>query len=123
MKQIIFPFYNKYPKLSNYWWHRLLIVVFFILVIFSFFFIWFGLNTGEGNVGTRCVDKYYDTCMVNPSNISACINSFCGRGDVHSARNLLFGFIGLVIANYLLQIIYYKIFLYIIFGKRLHELK
>lgn len=122
MKQFIFPFYKKHPQLSKYWWHRLLVVVFFILVIFSFFFVWIGLNMDAMNSIKVCVDKYYDTCL--NSSLPNCIGSFCDRyNDTHPAQNLLFGFIGLIIANYLLQIIYYKIFLYVLFGKKLKELK
>lgn len=123
MKKIIFPFYNKYPKLGNLWWHRLLIFIFFVSIFSVFVFTWIGSNMHEISLRDQCLSPIYSNYTDSFELIKIRIHSCYEIFTVNGRDNFLWGLVAMIVANYLLQVIYYKIFLYIIFGNKLKDLK
>lgn len=123
MKKILFPFYSKYPKLGTFWWHRLGVVTFFFIVLGMFIFTYVDANNAEERKMDGCINS--QNYISNPQNYVKTIDEVCGSDfyRVHYRNNLINAIIAMVIFNYLLQILYYKVLLYIFLGKRLHELR
>lgn len=114
IKRYLFPFLNKNEDLKKYWWHRLLTVIFFVTIIFGLFFFWTALNREEMGGYSGCLKLGYSM-----HNDWEQVNLDCERVyPIHSLFNFAFSFSLIVFLWYLLQTIYYKIFLYIVIGNK-----
>lgn len=124
MKKFLFPFKINYPDIAKYWWHRLFVVLFFSLIIFSGIYIHISLQSTDGDNYSSCLsvqmnihdesqlidkdtryEKGKDSCSVWMNGYS-------------TINNFMTGIVVSVLLFFLLQAVYYKIFLYIIFGKK-----
>lgn len=125
MKKIFFPFYNKYPKLNVLWWHRLSVVIFFVFIVVTPIFLFLFLVHDDIQSWEKCIDGWdYWRTHGDYSIVGPLIEEDCGANIViHRRLNSFFAIISTIISSYFLQIVYYKIFLYIILGKRLDEFK
>lgn len=119
-KKILFPFIAKYSGLNKFWWQRLFLVIFLVIVITTFFYTWFAFNADQYKGYRSCLGLCFDYS----------VSSNCGthctvyRENIISPTGVsLIAFLASLIVNYLIQIIYYRIFLYIIFGDKLAEFK
>jgi hypothetical protein len=124
MKKIIFPFCNKYPKLGIHWWHRFFVAIFFILITVMPIFLYITLVNSDIQSWQGCANQFnFDFWnRTDPLGWSKVVENVCGpNAIIHYRDNLLFAIVSMILISYLLQIIYYKIFLYIVLGKRLHE--
>lgn len=93
--KIFFPFVNNKYELENKWWHRLFKIIFIIILILSLlFFCWYFdyLNI-----------KYLSLWQIFEDAIK---------------YNLVEMILSLYLVNISLQLVYYKIFLYIIYWKK-----
>ena len=126
MKNIIFPFRKNYSELKTHWWHRLLIVAFTISVFFAGVLTWQSSNQSDMNSYSNCLKlemAIYDSS--NSPNADQqwktgqkeCSDSF--NETSHPILNLIIGIITAIVTFYLLQVIYYKIVLYIAYGRKI----
>ncbi len=125
MKSILFPFSKNYTQLKNYWWHRLLIVAFILAVSFSGIFVWVSSNEADSSVYVSCLtteiyvydnSKSPDADQKYEAGKKRCSESFDQYR--HPLINLIFGLVTAAITFYVLQVIYYKLALYIVYGKK-----
>ena len=118
--KILFPFVGKYPKLSNFWWHRLIVVLFIGSLIVSPFFIWY--QGVASSPQANCVDN-----VTRRNEISGEYNlgdyDTCYKSGLYVGTNGVIGYVTTLFFSYLLQVLYYKIILHIVFGKKLVNLK
>ena len=133
IKKILFPFHKKSLPLKKYWWHRLFVVVFFITVIVAALFpLYIDVHAyNVANIG--CNEIQFDYAHIskyaNPEvgmSLADSLRDVCLEGSssiLNSARkpDLIFGIIFALFISYVLQLIYYKIFIYILFGKDHHQ--
>lgn len=120
LKTILFPFYKKRPKLKEYWWHRLLVVLFSIILIFIFFNKWWSLNQEQVNGRQPLFNAYYSLYKNDPVKLNQEITDLEKVFPVTVTMNGLNSFQLIIITSYLLQIFYYKIVLFIVFGNKKH---
>jgi len=121
MKKIFFPFYNRDSKLPNFWWHRLIVTLYFIFIVsLPFLLITFLVNDSI-KVWKHCAAQFNDTDLIQWGKI---VTSVCGENSIGNISEYwTISIISTIIAFYLLQIIYYKIVLYVVFGKKINELR
>ena len=144
MKKILFPFYKKGLLLKKYWWHRLFIVLFFLTVITIGLFPLYTTFKNHSSRNALCFTEYERELQSNieayPKNVQTFgINTAVGfsKADDDLTKGILsicldndwsnyigdlklmpiFGIIFAILVSYGLQLIYYKIFIYVIFGK------
>ena len=144
IENILFPFYKKCLFLKKYWWHRLFVVLFFVAIITIGIFpsysairyhnarnasCWNAFNSdiksnGDGyakEIQTFGIDtatglnKATDDFINGGLNI--CLDSNSSSFPLDLKFALIFGIIFMLLVSYVLQLVYYKIFIYIIFGK------
>jgi hypothetical protein len=123
MKKILFPFNSKYQHLKKYWWHRLFIVIFVLVVLFVGVSVWQSALQQEAKGYKDCITSsnyIYDSGYLPiPANQSAITEQKCSDTfPIHPLLDFSFGLIVAIITFYFLQIIYYKILLYIVFGPK-----
>ena len=125
MKRYFFPFSQKYKYLNKYWWHRLLAVIFIVIIFSIGYFTWQSSLQSEVAGYSNCyqlnsdiydgtynylsptkADKQWETAK------RECLDAY----PIHSLLDFGLGLIMAIITFYLLQFIYYKIILYIVFG-------
>lgn len=106
----LFPFHAKYTYLNRYWWHRLFVAIFFALVFAILFLVFTYLNKSE-------MDPYSACISLNLS-LNKAINQVCDVFAVHPKINFMSALFAALASNYIMQLIYYKIFIYIVFGKK-----
>lgn len=117
VKKILFPFSNKNTSIEKYWWHRLFIVLFFIFIVYTFFFTMASLNRQELNAYSYCL-SLGDSMKIYTGETNNFINANCDKSfPVHRLLNFGLALLSTILLWYLLQIIYYKILLYIVFGR------
>ncbi len=126
MIRIFFPFKFQHFNLSQYWWHRLTVVVLFVCVFGSGIYVWRSLNQSDSEGNFACHEANLNAYMQTSVPISQtaldkqkegaqrCEDKF----PVHSEWNFIAGVIVGIITFYLLQLVYFKVFLYIVFGNR-----
>jgi len=144
IKKILFPFYQKNLLLKKYWWRRLLFVLFFITIITSAIFplystlrdhssknnlCWSRFNSdlkSQSDSYTKNIQEfgittaagfYQATDKFISSGLDICLDSESRSFPLDLKFASLFGVIYMLLASYGLQLIYYKIFIYVIFGK------
>jgi hypothetical protein len=110
LKKILFPFTHKYHELHKYWWHRLLVVIFFIATLVILCLVLISLNQME-------LDSL-NTCMNINIMWDRPIDQGCDVFVVHRKINFLIALLATIVSFYLLQFIYYKILIYIVFGNK-----
>jgi len=123
MKRILFPFKLQH-NLDRHWWHRLFVVLFFLVVFGSGINVWRSLNESDFQGYYACHQQNLDEYMqapvsqasLNQQKVGAqrCEDSF----PIHTSWNFVAGLIFAIIVFYLLQLIYYKVFLYVVFGNQ-----
>ena len=105
LNRVFFPF--RRPDLGRHWWHRLAVVAFFAVITMVWIGIWIGGNRSELQDYRSCLElanlaeKPSDNCVVFPP---------------HAGANFVIGVIAALVSSYLLQLIYYRVVLYVIFG-------
>jgi hypothetical protein len=115
MKKFFFPFAKKYSHLSEFAWHRFAVVIFWILIPVSLGGIFLSNQTPEIHNYNGCVQVW----VVESSGVSAqSIDATCSFLSPDTGFNFLFAIIGTLIASYLMQILYYKVLLYIALRKK-----
>ncbi len=126
IKVFFFPFYKRNQILKKYWWHRFLVVLFTLIIICSWISVWGWANGVEAEPRNICVGMVVDE-EVHSNNygfipdsggttqndsFDKCVAEY----PVHQFLNLIYATIGTLIISYGLQLIYFIIFYYIIFG-------
>ena len=126
MKNLILPFSLKHPQLKEHWWHRLALVLFVLITLSSSVITWRTLNAIDVEGYGRCVQPVMDTYFsvpipISEENLQKNITGLQGCWDVYHPRSQFFNFtitgIVSIVIFYLLQILYYKVVLYVIYGK------
>jgi hypothetical protein len=112
IRKILFPFANKRPNLNKSVWHRLFVVLFFIGLILFFGWSWFAIINFENEPFQNCID----TAIYLGKNVDVDQCRELG-GEVHHIPDLFISLILTIIASYLVQLMYFKVILYIILGK------
>ena len=110
--KILFPFYksSRYNFIIKKWWHRLFIVVFIVALIVVAWNIFVYLNEYE----TRVCDMYLIPGYgYNIETYGECLMAI----PVHPFQNLGITVLAVIAVSYVLQLVYYKILIFIIFGK------
>jgi len=113
LKNFFAPFSRQELALEKYWWHRLARIAFVLLLSATLYHWWWApaeqwqIKRQEcysaDNLGFEDIDKQFDFCdMVNPNS-----NGYNLRDAVFYS----------ILMSYFLQFLYYKILLYIVFGK------
>ena len=98
IKKILFPFSSGYPELKKYWWHRLCVCLYFV-ALYAFYIL--SVNTQD----KLCTWTDYSHVM-----------HFCSASE--QIQNIVVALLIAIFASYALQVFYYKVFIYIIFGKK-----
>ena len=111
LKKVLFPFSYSF-NLEGKWWHRL-IKVFYAILMFIVLFVNYHTCLYDGNTRNRLFCQGGDI-MPSKSVSSWCLNKY----PPHIEQDWIRMFIYSVIAYYVLQIIYYKVILYVIFGSK-----
>lgn len=118
MKKFFFPFAKKYSHLSKYVWHRLAMVIYWILLACILYGIYHSLQSPEFNAIVTCHQTWMQTV---PGISLQTLDADCAGYSLDTGFNFTMALIGTFIASYLIQIIYYKIVLYIVLGKKTEE--
>lgn len=113
--KLLFPFVVKYKGLNKFWWNRLFLAMFIILILATLVFVWISLNNEQY--------KGYEACVYLSSYSEGSFDGCSEIYKIHSGYNFLMALVVALVASYLIQIIYYKVILYIIFGKKLADFK
>lgn len=113
MKKYLFPFSVSYKNFSKYWWHRLFVVIFIISVTAIGIYVWRSSLNYEINGYSNC----YQFALKYPIYSSVNQGGCAGLYPIHWVLDFLIGLFSALISFYFFQILYYKFFLYIIFGK------
>lgn len=118
MRKIFFPFSKKYDQLSKHAWHRLAIVAYWILIMVSFFWMYHSLQSPQESNAIACLQMQME---LHPGISIESMDAQCATSFPSTRINVLAAIIGTIIASYVIQILYYKVLLYIIFGKNIKE--
>ncbi len=110
--KILFPFKKHWSHLKDFWWHRLVVVIFHITLVFTLFGTWFCQNISEYDQ-TLCINTAHQTNL--PFGLGS---YYCVHQVVHVWINLIHSLILMILMSYILQLFYYKILLFIIFGNK-----
>ncbi len=114
LKKIFLPFSTEeYKFLDNKWWHRLMKVLFAVWIIF-----WLYLLRTNISYMDLCIK--WDSQNFGYSYIGAlreCIN-WDTNWEYFSIYNILLPLVITIFSYYILQIIYFKIVIYIIYGNK-----
>lgn len=117
LKKIFFPFdTKKYKFLENKRWHRVMKVLFFILTIFVLYFIRTLSNNGDREWLSNCINNVYQTTENNTQNNQTKINECITAYNINSGLNLPISLIIIITSYYMIQIIYFKIIIHIIYS-------
>lgn len=109
MRRSLFPFRLAHQHMKQYWWHRLATVVFFGLLTTILIGVPVALNQKEM--------QSYEWCLgVNLQTNTQPMDSGCAAFLPHTGENWLAGLIAAVLFHYLAQVVYFKVFVFIIFG-------
>lgn len=85
------------------------------------------LYVAEGRHWDRCAASFdydYYTRTYGPTGWTERVTQICGPNRIaHQQENLLFVAGATLVASYLLQLIYYKLVLYVVFGRNLSRLR
>ena len=129
--KILFPFQKRNNILKKYWWHRLLTVLFFISVIIAGLLPLYSAIRQYDTSNAICDKVHFDYAhisnYVNPQagidlakNIrNGCLDTSYDSYVLNRNYALIFGIVFMLLISYVLQLIYFKIIYYIIFGKKL----
>lgn len=136
IKKILFPFFKKYSFLKKYWWHRLFLVLFIITIIVIWLFPWrlafienesqikvcnniyqAGMTLSDSLLNSSTIPSLSENRGVIWSNFSDCLDRSDSSYSENIGWDLIGGMILALLVSYALQFIYYKVFIYIIFGK------
>ncbi len=144
IKKILLPFYKKNLLLKKYWWHRLLVVLFFIVVITIGIFPLYSTIRDHNSRGALCWSNFNSDLKSNSDNYAKSIQEFGSYTAaglykatdefINSGLNIcldndwsnyigdlklkpIFGIIFALFSSYILQLIYFRIIYYIIFGR------
>lgn len=111
VKKFLFPFANQRPNLDKSAWHRLVKVLFFVGLPIFLVWSWIAIVNLEYAPTQNCVDYIIE---FNPfQDMSHCFE----LSKVHHIVDFWIA-LGLTLSTlYFLQVIYYKVILYIILGK------
>lgn len=115
MKKIfkfLFPFYksSKYDFLIKKWWHRLFIVLFIIILIVLAWEVFIDLAKSDRG---GC-DAFLYTNRINFDAYRNCLEN----NPVHYLPDLGIILLVVIAASYIIQLLYYKVLIFIIFGKK-----
>jgi hypothetical protein len=123
INKTLFPFASTYPQLQDKWWHRLAVVIFYAVIIGIGIYTWQSALEADISPQTFCIQTVYEVYTASPVSqdslnqnnigLQKCESDF----PTHRIQDFFLGLTASLITFYLLQVIYYKIFLYIVFGK------
>lgn len=106
MQNLLFPFLIKYSHLNTHWWHRFLIVSFFAILAYSTLCFFGLLHVIQQDSYDRCLASIVSSCSsLNPN------------GVIYILLDILLALIATFFLSYMIQVLYYKVFIYIIYGK------
>ena len=115
--KIFFPFSNQNRALQQYWWHRLAIVLFFISLVLVALIIGGGIFQAKYN---NCIKIAVATNVANHEPLAEYGPTLAEQAVCNSQVNawhvLAIALVLTYFASLLLQFMYFKGFLYIIFG-------
>ncbi len=114
IRKFFFPFTNKYTQLANYAWHRFAIVIYWLIIGVSLIGTYFVLMANQTSLLDNC---YRLHIALNPQNGIQTMESSCSAWNTTPGPNLIAAVVGTLVLSYIIQILYYKIILYIIFGR------
>lgn len=118
-KKIFFPFdTKKYVFLENKRWHRSIKILFFILTIFILFFVRTISNNWDKKWLDNCINKVSKISEKNNKDTQTKIDNCITAYNSNSGLNLPISLIIIIISYYTLQIIYFKIIIYIIYWNK-----
>jgi hypothetical protein len=113
MKRLLFPFSSSYDNLTSFWWHRLFQILFIVLIALSLLYLWRWGNSQEMSP--------YIGCLQATAQPPATDSSICIAPEVHSGENFLVALLITIILSYIIQVVYYKVLLYIVLGKNIER--
>ena len=115
IKNFLFPFSGKRVNLDKSIWHRLAVVIFFVGILIFLGWSWFAIMNFEYSPTKSCVDAVFAS---NSYDIDHCFE----LSKVHHIRDIFIALGLTLLASYLIQVIYFKVFLYIILGKNNNDI-
>ena len=119
LRKIFFPFATeKYKFLENKRWHRLIKVLFFVLTVFVLYFIRILSNNGDREWLSACINDVYQTSQNSTKDDQTRVNECITTYNNNSGSNLPVSLIIMIASYYILQVIYFKIIIYIIYGNK-----
>ncbi len=118
IKKIFFPFAIKYTHLIKHSWHRFAIVAYWIIIIFSLFGVFSSIQTPEINNRANCFSMQIE---LHPTNALQAMDANCSVFQPDTGFNIIVAIIATLIISYLIQIVYYKIILYVALGKNISQ--
>ena len=120
ISQLLMPFSSKHQYLKKYWWHRLLVVVFVVSVFSTGVYVWQTVLHQEVAGYLSCISaditQEYANNTYNQNHFTAEQQQCSSTFPVHALLDFGIGFVAAVITFYFLQLIYYKVILYVVFG-------
>jgi len=115
LKNFLFPFnISKYKFLEKKWAHRLLKVIFLIVLLFNLWFFFIHFTNNRENLQSRCRQNNYSIEQDNRDEVY----KYCDtKYPITIWFYAIYSILITLIINYILQIIYFKIIIYIIYDK------
>jgi hypothetical protein len=114
MKKLFFPFSKNYKHLTNHAWHRFFVVLYWILILASLIGLYWLMQYPEIQNMSNC---FSTQIYLHPGGNVNSMDSNCAVFKPDTGSNFVLAIIGTLILSYIFQLIYYKVLLYIIFGK------
>jgi hypothetical protein len=119
MWHFLTPFSSSRQHLKRYWWHRLLVVVFAVVVFSTGVCVWQAALQEEVGGYSSCIQisiDAYDDGTYTQSQYVAEQQQCSVIYPIHALLDFSFGLLAALATFYILQLIYYKVILYIVFG-------
>lgn len=120
MINILFPFEKTGKRLKQYWWHRMAQVIFGAFFVMSILIIL--SSTLRYAQDWRCLDDYcFNYSNPKKTYINQPIAGFLSLPVFYMIIFYISSFIAFYIFLLLIQLFYYKIFIYIVLGDKLKK--
>jgi hypothetical protein len=109
LSKIAFPFCHGRGHMDRYAWHRFAVVLFWAALIAIMLAVWLGSNASEM--------RSYAACLRLNISMEKEMTAGCDAYLPHRWWNMTFAVLVSLVSSYLLQIVYYKVILYVASGR------
>src|SRR5262249_47826284 len=116
---VFFQHARTFPQLKNHWWHRLAIVAFTVTIALVGYQAWQTPLQEDAQAYGNCLVMRTDA---NPNITLTSAEQICAAiWPIHPLLDFTLGLAAALVTFYALQLLYYKVVLYVAFGSRALE--